>query len=58
MMKFLSLKKAIENNKLKEFIAKYTNNIGDIKLFNCLIASMIGKSKEDQKSSSEDKNEN
>lgn len=48
------LRDAIEKNRLDKFIAERKGEIGDKDAFDATLASMVEKSKSDQKTSSQD----
>lgn len=56
--KGLTLKGAITKGKLKQFIKEHAKDRGDKEQFDTALSSMVGKSKEAQKSSSQDDSEN
>lgn len=54
MTPMLSLREAIDQGKLDQFIAEHGGEIGDTDAFNCTVEAMAGKSKAVPKASSPD----
>lgn len=50
----MNLREALDKGKLKQFIADRKGETGDKVAFDATLASMVGKSKSDQKTSSRD----
>ena len=50
----ISLREALEQDKLEEFIAEHEGEIGDAEAFETTLRSMAGTSKEAQEASSQD----
>ena len=50
----ITLREAIDQGKLDQFIAEHKDEIGDLDAFNATLQAMAGKSKEAPKASSRD----